>query len=102
MTPAGPRARMHDLRTFAAGAGCGLLAGLFLLSMIVWQFGNVIGSRAARLDHPPDVPHPMARWGNGSIGHGDVDVAVLDAPISLDVDGVPFDLDVLGELLLGP
>ncbi|HET9266468.1 MAG TPA: M23 family metallopeptidase [Vicinamibacterales bacterium] len=78
MTPAGPRARMHDLRTFAAGAGCGLLAGLFLLSMIVWQFGNVIGSRAARLDHPPDVPHPMARWGNGSIGHGDVDVAVLE------------------------
>lgn len=68
--------RIRDLRTFAAGVGCGLVAGMFLLSMIVWQFGNVIGSRAVRLAHPADVPHVMARWGNGA-GVDDVDAAVL-------------------------
>jgi murein DD-endopeptidase MepM/ murein hydrolase activator NlpD len=77
--------RLRDLRTFAAGAGCGLLAGLFLMSMIVWQFGNVIGSRAAGLRHPAEPPDAMARWGDGRTGIDDVDVAVLEqAPEPID------------------
>ena len=40
------RARAR-IRTFAAGAGCGFLAGAFVGRCLVWQFGNVIGTRAA-------------------------------------------------------
>jgi murein DD-endopeptidase MepM/ murein hydrolase activator NlpD len=35
------------IRTFAAGAGCGFLAGAFVVAAILWQFGNGIGSRPA-------------------------------------------------------
>jgi murein DD-endopeptidase MepM/ murein hydrolase activator NlpD len=70
--------RMRDLRTFAAGAGCGLLAGVFLISVIIWQFGNVIGSREAADRHPAYVPDPMARWSDTSTGLDDVGPAVLE------------------------
>jgi murein DD-endopeptidase MepM/ murein hydrolase activator NlpD len=46
--------------------------------MIVWQFGNVIGSRGARISHPAEVPPAMARWGDSRTGIDDVDVAVLE------------------------
>ena len=35
----------RTIRTFAAGAGCGFLAGAFVVATVVWHFGNVIGSR---------------------------------------------------------
>jgi murein DD-endopeptidase MepM/ murein hydrolase activator NlpD len=57
--------RKRDLRTFAAGAACGLVAGVFLVSVVVWHYGNVIGSRAASALHPAHVPDPMARWEDG-------------------------------------
>ena len=57
--------RLHDLRTFAAGAGCGFLAGAFAVALIVWQYGNFVGSRAASLARPADPPAATARWGDG-------------------------------------
>lgn len=52
-------------RAFAAGAGCGLLAGAFVVSTIVWQYGNVIGSQAAGRRYPADPPPAVERWGDG-------------------------------------
>ena len=52
-------------RTFAAGAGCGIVAGAFLVSAVVWQYGNVIGSRADRLRSPAAPPAAIARWEDG-------------------------------------
>jgi murein DD-endopeptidase MepM/ murein hydrolase activator NlpD len=57
-------ARYHDLRTFAAGAGCGFFAGAVVVWLAVWQFGvpitwsNITGIRAperssARGGNPP-------------------------------------------------
>jgi murein DD-endopeptidase MepM/ murein hydrolase activator NlpD len=43
VTPSAQR----TIQTFAAGAGCGFLAGAFVVAAVVWQFGNVIGSRHA-------------------------------------------------------
>lgn len=78
-------------RTFVAGAGTGFVAGAFVVSGIVWQYGNVIGSRAASLAHPADPPAALARWQDTS---GDYDSPVLErgepsaAPRST-VEGVP-------------
>ena len=54
----------RTIRTFAAGAGCGFLAGAFVVATVVWHFGNVIGSppgdgvRAA-------TPSAAERWVDG-------------------------------------
>jgi murein DD-endopeptidase MepM/ murein hydrolase activator NlpD len=63
-------------RTFIAGAGIGFVAGVFVLSGIVWQYGNVIGSRAARLTYPADPPAAVARWQDTS---ADYDAPVLES-----------------------
>jgi murein DD-endopeptidase MepM/ murein hydrolase activator NlpD len=76
MTESKRSQRGHDLRTFGAGAGCGLLGGMFLMATIVWQFGNVIGTRASRDLHPADPPKAIARWEDGT---DDLGSAVLDA-----------------------
>jgi murein DD-endopeptidase MepM/ murein hydrolase activator NlpD len=44
--------RMHDLRTFAAGAGCGLFAGIVLVWVIGSQYGNPVGSFFQNLRAP--------------------------------------------------
>jgi murein DD-endopeptidase MepM/ murein hydrolase activator NlpD len=62
-------------RTFATGAGVGFTAGVFVVSAIVWQYGNVIGSRAASLRYPADVPGAMERWQDH---RRDFDVPVLE------------------------
>ncbi len=49
-------------RTFVTGAGVGFAAGVFVVSAIVWQYGNVIGSRAASLQYPANPPAAMERW----------------------------------------
>jgi murein DD-endopeptidase MepM/ murein hydrolase activator NlpD len=58
--------RGSTVRTFAAGAGCGFLGGAFLVSAIVWQYGNVIGSRSAGLEHPPQARSAVERWADGA------------------------------------
>jgi len=60
LTPSAQR----TIRTFAAGAGCGFLAGAFVVATVVWNFGNVIGSR------PGDgvraaTPSATDRWVDG-------------------------------------
>jgi murein DD-endopeptidase MepM/ murein hydrolase activator NlpD len=55
----------RTIRTFAAGAGCGFLAGAFVVATIVWQFGNVIGSRAAGGVGISATPSAAERWVNG-------------------------------------
>jgi murein DD-endopeptidase MepM/ murein hydrolase activator NlpD len=69
---------VRDARVFVAGAACGLLAGAFIVSLIVWQFGNVIGSRTASERYPAHAPQATARWGDGATAYGDVDVAVIE------------------------
>jgi murein DD-endopeptidase MepM/ murein hydrolase activator NlpD len=49
------------IRTFAAGAGCGFLAGALAVSTIVWQFGNGIGSRTAGGVNPASAPSAVER-----------------------------------------
>jgi murein DD-endopeptidase MepM/ murein hydrolase activator NlpD len=44
----------------------------------VWQYGNVIGSRAMSLQHPADAPDAVARWTAGSDRSDDGGVGVLD------------------------
>jgi hypothetical protein len=41
--------RTHSrlLRAFAIGAGSGFVAGAFFVCLIVWQFGNLIGTQSA-------------------------------------------------------
>ncbi len=53
------------IRAFSAGAGCGFLAGAFVVAAVVWQFGNVIGTRAAALRHPSSTDTAMNRWTGG-------------------------------------
>ncbi len=67
--------RNRILRAFAAGAGCGFLAGTFAAAAIVWQFGNVIGTRAATLRHPSSTEAAKNRWNDGL---GDAGPATLE------------------------
>lgn len=58
------------VRTFVAGAGCGFLAGAFAVAAIVWQFGNVIGTRASSEGHLSRTPSAVERWGDAADGAG--------------------------------
>jgi murein DD-endopeptidase MepM/ murein hydrolase activator NlpD len=62
-------------RTFVTGAGVGFVAGAFAVSGIVWQYGNVIGSRAASAGHPANPPAAVERWSDRS---QDSDTPVLE------------------------
>lgn len=73
-------------RPFVGGAAAGFVAGAFVVCAVVWQYGNVIGSRAASLEHPPHLPSPTARWSDAS---EDFDAPVLEhapAPVRTDTD----------------
>lgn len=52
-------------RTFAIGAGFGFLTGAFVVAAIVWQYGNVVGSRAASREFPAHAPAALDRWSDG-------------------------------------
>jgi peptidoglycan LD-endopeptidase LytH len=75
-----PRARISDqakktARTFAVGAVAGFITGAFVVCVIVWQFGNVIGSRSASLHSPAHPPAATERWQDRS---ADSDSPVLE------------------------
>ena len=59
--PKPPTAFKTIFRAFAAGAGCGVLAGAFLVASVVWQYGNVIGSHPAGREYA-DLPAATDRW----------------------------------------
>ena len=57
-----------ELRAFGVGAACGFVAGALLVCLVVWQYGNLLGARAAILK---DTAAPAAdRWQDGM---GDMD-----------------------------
>lgn len=62
-------------RTFAIGAAFGFVLGAFLMCAVVWQYGNVIGSRAASLQHPARPAAAIDRWDDGT---ADVDAPILE------------------------
>lgn len=77
MNPTRKQALYRDARIFTAGTACGFLAGAFAVSVLVWQFGNVIGSRAASRGDAAPAP-AVQRWddgmddaGPGVIEHGE-------------------------------
>jgi len=77
---------MQAVRVFASGVGLGFVAGAFVVSAIVWQYGNVVGSRAANRAHPPGTPPAIERFVDG-IGAAGAGV----------VDGVPTPIGTAGE-----
>lgn len=76
-------------RTFAAGAGCGFVAGAFVVAALVWEFGNVIGSRADSLRSPAAPPAAVSRWEDGLDDAGGVIERAVDAPA--DTSGAAVD-----------
>jgi hypothetical protein len=79
-------------RTFTAGAGIGFIAGAFLVSAIVWQYGNVIGTRAARQQHPTMVPSPIDRWKDVIDDVGDPVIRPRDAARPVGTTGASPDV----------
>jgi murein DD-endopeptidase MepM/ murein hydrolase activator NlpD len=72
--PVPPPDVTRGARIFTAGAAVGFLTGAFAVAAIVWQFGNVIGSRptvAERVSPPAAVD----RWGGEPV---DSDSPVLE------------------------
>ena len=79
-------------RVFAAGAGVGFIAGAFLVSVIVWYNGNIIGSRAANRAHPPGTPGAVERLIDRSDGLDDAGDAVVvgqSAPVATSGEPSP-------------
>jgi murein DD-endopeptidase MepM/ murein hydrolase activator NlpD len=60
----------RELRTFGAGAGCGFLAGVLLVSTLVWQAGGLRATAVGRYDPPRGdhrAPGPVDDAGGGVI-----------------------------------
>lgn len=51
-----------------------------MVAAIVWQFGNVIGGRAASQPHRPPTTSPMNRWSDGLDDAGDGVVEADERP----------------------
>jgi hypothetical protein len=78
--------RRAAARVFVSGAGVGFLSGAFVTSAVVWQYGNVVGSRAASRVHPPAPPTAIERFVGG-----------VDDAGSAVVEGVPAATGTSGE-----
>lgn len=76
-------------RAFSAGAGLGFIAGAFVACAVVWQYGNVVGSRAANRAHPPETPAAVERWVDGIDDAGDGVVQNAAAPVAVATTGEP-------------
>jgi peptidoglycan LD-endopeptidase LytH len=74
----------RTIRTFAAGAGCGFLAGAFVVAAVVWQFGNVIGTRAASRQGVAAAPSAAERWVDGvdDAGAGVIEAGRAEAVVA--------------------
>ena len=71
-------------RIFTAGAAVGFLTGAFAVAAVVWQFGNVIGTRAT-VAEGVNPPAAVDRWGGEPI---DSDSPVLE-PEAVGTVGTP-------------
>jgi murein DD-endopeptidase MepM/ murein hydrolase activator NlpD len=74
-------------RVFVIGAAGGFLAGAFVAFALVWQFGNIVGSRAANVAHPPDAPAAVERFVAGVDDAGDAVVDGVPAPAPTGTTG---------------
>jgi peptidoglycan LD-endopeptidase LytH len=84
------RATARLARVFVTGAGVGFLAGAFVVSVIVWYFGNIIGSRAANIAHPPSTPGAVERLFDPTDGVDDAgDAVVVGQPAPVATSGEP-------------
>jgi peptidoglycan LD-endopeptidase LytH len=79
-----PRDLTRAARIFTAGAAVGALAGALAVSVVVWQFGNVIGSRTTIAERV-SPPAAVDRWGAEPI---DSDSPVLE-PEPVGTTGLP-------------
>lgn len=74
---------MTNAKTFGVGAAVGFLSGAFVMSAIVWQFGNIIGTRDAA--DRGRTPAAIERWADSSTPAGidDAGEAVIEggAPV---------------------
>ena len=66
-------------RATALAALGGFVAGAFFVAMVVWRYGNVIGSREARAQFPPHPPAAVDRFNGRDIDDGGVGVLDTDA-----------------------
>ena len=85
-----PTSSQQTMRTFAAGAGCGFLGGAFLVAAIVWQFGNVIGTRSASNERSVQAPRAVERWVDGldDAGAGVIEAGQPETPVATSGAGV--------------
>jgi murein DD-endopeptidase MepM/ murein hydrolase activator NlpD len=79
-----PSPARKTIKAFAAGAGCGFLAGAFVVAAIVWHFGNVIGSRSAAHRPAPASASAAERWVNGidDAGAGVIEAGKPDGAVA--------------------
>jgi peptidoglycan LD-endopeptidase LytH len=77
-------------RVFATGAGVGFISGAFVVSVVVWHYGNIIGSSAASRAHPPATPGAVERLFDPSDGLDDAgDAVVVGQPAPVATSGEP-------------
>ena len=79
----------RDLRTFAAGAGCGFLGGALLVLTVLWQYNWIASPWSGRVRVHENAeaviePAPVARP-SGTIGKTEASVATADPVIGPDV-----------------
>lgn len=89
----------RQARAFTIGAACGFVAGVFVLSAVVWQYGNVIGSRTTGLRHPARPGAATDRWGGKP---ADADFPILEAEAPASPDGGPVPPAPSGESVISP
>ena len=84
------KSRARLARVFAAGAGVGFIAGAFMVSVVVWYYGNVIGSRVANRAHPPATPAAIERLFDPTDAIDDGhDAVVVGQPAPVATSGEP-------------
>lgn len=81
--------RTRLARVFALGAGTGFVTGAFVACAVVWQYGNIVGSRAASEAHPPAVPAAVARFVEGVDDAGDGVLSGGPAPVGTSGEPSP-------------
>jgi murein DD-endopeptidase MepM/ murein hydrolase activator NlpD len=77
------RRRDERARIFTIGAAYGFVAGVFAMTLLVWQFGDLMATRAAaRLDNKP-------RAVGEAVDEPDVDKPVIETPPPAATTGSP-------------
>jgi murein DD-endopeptidase MepM/ murein hydrolase activator NlpD len=83
----------RDLRTFGIGAACGFVAGVLLVWLVMWQYGNVLRARSEgqRTDATPSAH----RWQDG-MGDSDGPPDGAEAEVARELKTRRLDVPVEG------